>query len=309
MIGVAAAVGVGLAIIQPFGSSETDGAEKKSEPYSLAEGSEAQHELSSARLSGDRIGAAGSPAIVGSLALDIEGIASWINSDPIALLETRGKVVLIDFWTYTCVNCIRTFPFLKVWHSRYSDDGLVIVGVHSPEFAFEKDLNNVSNTVEENGITWPVALDNDHVTWDNFSNRVWPAKYLIDQEGALRYRHLGKGNYSETEEQIRRLLMEAGSSLDVGNFVTPSDQPFDPEFLDSLNAEITRELYTGYARDFHDTQAGGPGYVRQPEYYQDQEAVIFFEEPKEMLAHALYFSGFWFLGSDSVRAWPGDYRT
>ena len=302
---MAPAVGVGLAIIQPFGSIEKDGADRIEQSSSLAEGSEGGQELSSTQLPGDSNVAAGSLAIVGSLAPDIEGIVGWINSDPIALRETRGKVVLIDFWTYTCVNCIRTFPFLKVWHSRYADDGLIIVGVHSPEFEFEKDPKNVSNSVLENGISWPVALDNDHITWDNFSNRVWPAKYLIDQEGVLRYRHLGEGNYAETEDQIRGLLIEAGATLDVENFVSLLDQPFDPVFLDSLNAEITRELYTGYARDFHDTQAGGPGYVRQPEYYSDQEAVIFFEEATEMLAHALYFSGFWFVGSDSVRHGQG----
>ena len=238
---------------------------------------------------------------MGAPAPEIEGIAAWINSEPVVLRESRGKVVLIDFWTYTCVNCIRTFPFLKLWQSRYADDGLIIVGVHSPEFAFEKDPANVMNAVTDNGITWPVALDNSHVTWDNYSNRVWPAKYLIDQAGVLRYRHFGEGQYAETEEKIRELLTEAGADLDGDNFPPLSDQPLDPEFLRSRNAEITRELYTGYGREFSDTQSGRPGFVRQPEYYQDQEAVIYFEEPREMLAHSIYFSGFWFVGQDLVR--------
>ena len=212
---------------------------------------------------------------------------------------------MIDFWTYTCVNCIRTFPFLKIWHSRYADDGLIIVGVHTPEFDFEKDPDNVTNAVAENGITWPVALDNAQVTWDNYSNRAWPTKYLIDQKGVLRYRHLGEGQYAETEEKIRELLAETGADLDGGNFQPLSDQTLDPVFLRAQNAEITRELYTGYGRDFSDTQSGGPGFVRQPEYYQDQEAVIYFEEPKEMLANSIYFSGLWFLGEDLVRHGQG----
>ncbi|PKB70910.1 MAG: hypothetical protein BZY87_08105 [SAR202 cluster bacterium Io17-Chloro-G6] len=280
-----------LAIIQPFGSD-------KAESGGTSQG---QPDTSSTGPSRAQTGPSATPPGIGTLAPEIEGILTWINSEPIALKESRGKVVLIDFWTYTCVNCIRTFPFLKLWHSRYTDDGLIIVGVHTPEFDFEKDPNNVTNAVGENGITWPVALDNGQVTWDNYSNRVWPAKYLIDQQGVLRYRHLGEGQYAETEEKIRELLAEAGANLDGDSFPPLSDQDLDPEFLRSLNAEITRELYAGYGRDFSDTQSGGPGFVRQPEYYQDREAVIYFEVPKEMLAHSIYFSGFWFVGEDLVR--------
>lgn len=293
IITAAISLGAALTIIQPFASVEKNGgiesAEDSSSVSSPSLESRSQAEQASLLLT------------VGTRAPKIEGISAWINSDPISLQETIGKVVLIDFWTYSCVNCIRTFPFLKLWHSRYSDDGLVIVGVHSPEFAFEKDPVNVINAVEENGITWPVALDNDFTTWNNFSNRVWPAKYLIDHAGVLRYRHLGEGRYAETEENIRELLKEAGADLDGDNFPLPMDQPLDPEFLRSRNAEITRELYAGYGRDFLDTQSGGPGYVRQPEYYLDQEAVVFFEEPDEMLAHSIYFNGFWFVGEDLVR--------
>ena len=295
-----------LAIIQPFGqpfgSNEADGGpENQGQDSSLAGGTNGQADTSPAHRSRALTGPSASPATVGAPAPEIEGIAAWINSEPVVLRESRGKVVLIDFWTYTCVNCIRTFPFLKLWQSRYADDGLIIVGVHSPEFAFEKDPGNVMNAVADNGITWPVALDNGHVTWDNYSNRVWPAKYLIDQAGVLRYRHFGEGQYAETEEKIRELLTEAGADLDGDNFPPLSDQPLDPEFLRSRNAEITRELYTGYGREFSDTQSGRPGFVRQPEYYQDREAVIYFQEPREMLAHSIYFSGFWFVGQDLVR--------
>ena len=308
LIAVALIVAVSaLAIIQPFGSKEGDsGTESVGQRSPLAEGADGESGTSSthgsrARTESSNRPVTARPVAIGSLAPEIEGIATWINSGPVALRESRGKVVLIDFWTYTCVNCIRTFPFLKLWQSRYADNGLIIVGVHSPEFAFEKDPGNVMNAVKENGITWPVALDNSQVTWDNYSNRVWPAKYLIDQAGVLRYRHFGEGQYAETEEKIRELLAEAGADLAGDNFPPLSDQPLDPEFLQSLNAEITRELYTGYGREFSDTQAGRPGFVRQPEYYQDREAVIYFEEPTEMLAHSIYFSGFWFIGEDFVK--------
>ena len=116
---------------------------------------------------------------------EIKGIKAWINSEPLTIEEFRGKVVLVDFWTYSCVNCIRTFPYLREWNAKYADDGLVIIGVHSPEFEFEKDYSNVLRATQDNGITWPVAQDNDFETWQNYSNRFWPAKYLIDKEGVI----------------------------------------------------------------------------------------------------------------------------
>jgi len=112
---------------------------------------------------------------------EIKGIDAWINSGPLTIKELRGKVVLIDFWTYSCVNCIRTFPYLREWNAKYADDGLVIIGVHSPEFEFEKDYSNVLRATQDNGITWPVAQDNDFETWKNYRNQFWPAKYLIDK--------------------------------------------------------------------------------------------------------------------------------
>ena len=147
---------------------------------------------------------------------EIKGIKAWINSEPLTIEEFRGKVVLVDFWTYSCVNCIRTFPYLREWNAKYADDGLVIIGVHSPEFEFEKDYSNVLRATQDNGITWPVAQDNDFETWQNYSNRFWPAKYLIDKEGVIRYTHFGEGAYDETEKQIRDLLIDAGADRPIG---------------------------------------------------------------------------------------------
>ena len=150
---------------------------------------------------------------VGDLVPEFGGIDAWINGDPLIMEELRGQVVLIDFWTYTCINCIRTFPFLKQWHSRYADDGLVIVGVHAPEFEFEKVYENVVDATKEHALGWTMAQDNDFVTWRRYSNRFWPAKYLIDKDGVVRYTHFGEGGYAETEDVIRELLAEADPSF------------------------------------------------------------------------------------------------
>ena len=148
---------------------------------------------------------------VGDLAPEFGGIEAWINGGPLTMEELRGRVVLIDFWTYTCINCINTFPFLKQMHARYANDGLVIVGVHSPEFEFEKSYDNVLEATQNDGLVWPMAQDNDFVTWRRYSNRYWPAEYLIDKDGVVRYTHFGEGAYAKTEDVIRELLAEKGS--------------------------------------------------------------------------------------------------
>lgn len=137
---------------------------------------------------------------------ELTGISAWINSTPLTMESLRGKVVLIDFWTYSCINCIRTQPYLNAWHEKYADDGLVIIGVHAPEFAFEKVENNVREASQKAGIKYPIALDNDFATWNAYANRYWPAKYLVDQNGNIVYKHFGEGEYAETEEKIQSLL-------------------------------------------------------------------------------------------------------
>lgn len=137
---------------------------------------------------------------------EFDGIHKWLNSNPLTMQELRGKVVLIDFWTYSCINCIRTFPYVTAWHEKYKDQGLVIVGVHTPEFAFEKDTSNVEHAMKQHGISYPVAQDNDFATWTAYSNRYWPAHYLVDQNGNVVYYHFGEGQYQEMEQAIQKLL-------------------------------------------------------------------------------------------------------
>lgn len=134
------------------------------------------------------------------------GLTDWINSKPLSLDELKGKVVLIDFWTYSCINCVRTLPHVKEWYNKYKNDGFIIIGVHTPEFEFEKNPANVKDAVKRFDITYPVALDNNYQTWQNYNNRYWPAHYLIDEAGIIRYVHFGEGNYKETENAIRTLL-------------------------------------------------------------------------------------------------------
>ncbi|MGL5743412.1 MAG: thioredoxin family protein [Legionella sp.] len=166
----------------------------------------------------------------------IQGIDAWINSPPLHLDALRGKVVLIDFWTYSCINCLRTLPYIKDWYQRYHDKGLVIIGVHTPEFDFEKNLENVSAAVKRYGLLYPVALDNQFVTWNNYSNHYWPAHYLINQKGDVVYTHFGEGSYDVTESNIRFLL----GIKDVSTFNSTQDN--------AMAFSQTPETYLGYAR-------------------------------------------------------------
>jgi thiol-disulfide isomerase/thioredoxin len=211
----------------------------------------------------------------------------------------RGQVVLIDFWTYTCINCIRTFPFLKQWYSRYTDDGLVIVGVHSPEFDFEKDYDNVVDATQANGLDWTMAQDNDFITWQRFSNRFWPAKYLIDKDGVVRYTHFGEGGYAETEEVIRELLAEADPEFLHNSMALPEDQTLDPGFLAARDAEVTRELYGGYERGEGDLLYGRGGYVQQAQYYENKDRASDFTISEDLEPHKLNFQGSWIVGPES----------
>ncbi len=153
----------------------------------------------------------------------------WFNSEPFTFADQRaeGRVTLIDFWTYTCINCIRTLPYLRAWHEEYADEGLTILGVHTPEFAFERDAGNVEGAISDYDISYPVVQDNDYGTWDAFGNQYWPAKYLIDADGYVRYAHFGEGEYEATELAIRSLLAEAGNT-ELGPQAQASAESADP---------------------------------------------------------------------------------
>lgn len=148
------------------------------------------------------------PVAVASPAPTFTGIDKWLNSEPLSMDKLRGRVVLVDFWTYSCINCIRTLPHVKKWHDTYKNKGLVVVGVHTPEYAFERNTSNVQAAVSRLGITYPVAQDNQYATWKAYNNRYWPAVYLIDKAGKVVYSHFGEGKYEETESVIRRLLAQ-----------------------------------------------------------------------------------------------------
>ncbi|MBQ5948854.1 thioredoxin family protein [Massilia sp. ST3] len=144
-----------------------------------------------------------------SPAPEFTGINNWLNSPPLSMQQLRGKVVLVDFWTYTCINCIRTLPYVKSWHEKYKDKGLVVVGVHTPEYPFERSSSNVQAAIKRFGIPYAVAQDNRYATWQAYANQYWPAVYLVNKQGQVVYSHFGEGDYAETEARIRALLAEA----------------------------------------------------------------------------------------------------
>ena len=247
----------------------------------------------------------------------IEGIDAWLNTEmelQIGQLAAEGKVVLVDFWTYTCINCIRTLPYLRDWWTQYEDDGLVILGIHTPEFEFEKDYQNVADAIETHSVGWPVAQDNLMTTWRNFENRYWPAKYLYNVRGEMIYSHFGEGAYAETEERIRNALVEAGADLSDDPFNAPQDQARDAAFQSarqSGRAAVTPELYAGWHRNFLTARAGRPPYVAQQEYFdailnaEDRTehtiATIDVTVPQDIQPHAMYFQGQWSVEPERIR--------
>ncbi len=169
----------------------------------------------------------------------------WFNSHPLSMRGLLGQVILIDFWDYTCVNCIRTLPYLRAWHERYKENGLVVIGVHTPEFTFAQYETNVERGIREFGLTYPIVVDSSFELWNAFANRYWPTKYLIDIEGYLRFAHFGEGQYHETEEAIQELLREREPGLQLPPLmapVRPEDRP------GAVCYKPTGELYVGHAR-------------------------------------------------------------
>ncbi len=218
---------------------------------------------------------------------EIRGIDAWINSEPLKLEELKGNVVLVDFWTYTCINCIRTLPYLNMWHEKYSDKGLVIIGVHTPEFEFEKDYNNVVKAVEKYGTKYAVAMDNDYETWNAFNNKYWPRKYLIDINGNIRYDHIGEGSYDETERVIQELLKEMTAVFDMEKNVSEEiAKPAEAEDVDFSKIR-SPETYFGAARNSN--LANGDSY---------SAGLQTLTEPDTVERNRLYLVGDWYFYSE-----------
>ena len=190
-------------------------------------------------------------------------IDRWVNSPPLQPETLRGKVVLVDFWEYTCVNCIRTLPYVKAWHATYAPVGLVVVGVHAPEFEFGKRAENIDRGIRDHGLTYPIAIDNDFSTWTAYRNQAWPAKYLFDAQGKLSGVWLGEGEYPEIENKIRELLVQAGARTlppVTAEVKAYKDLPFD--------TEITPETYLGTARREGDGVARVGAWKSEAEYVE-----------------------------------------
>lgn len=178
-----------------------------------------------------------------------EGANGWLNSGPVSLNELRGQVILVNFWTFTCVNWLRTAPYIRAWAEKYKDQGLVTIGVHTPEFDAEHDFGNVERMVKEFRVQYPVAIDNEYAVWEAFTNQAWPAVYLADREGALRYQHFGEGSYEETEQAIQELLGIENELVSVEGFGLEAA-------ADWVNVE-SPETYVGYARAAGFASPGG----------------------------------------------------
>ena len=216
---------------------------------------------------------------------DFAGIAHWLNTPgetPLSIATLRGKVVLVDFWTYSCINCLRTLPHLRAWYVAYHRDGLEIVGVHSPEFAFEHVLANVRDAVRRLRVSWPVALDNEFATWNAYSNEFWPADYLVDRTGHVRAVHFGEGDYGKTEDEIRSLLGINGRSTSVAN-MTPTEA-------------TTPETYLGPERLDPSRYAGSPLVKGKRAQYRLAATV-----PENSIS----YGGFWTLSSQTATAGAG----
>jgi cytochrome c biogenesis protein CcdA/thiol-disulfide isomerase/thioredoxin len=196
------------------------------------------------------------PALpVEGAAPSLAGAVTWLNSPPLTLAQLKGKVVVVDFWTYSCINCLRSVPYVRAWAQKYKDQGLVVIGVHAPEFAFEKDVGNVRKAVADLKIGYPVAVDNDYAIWRGFNNQYWPAHYFIDATGKIRHHHFGEGGYDESERVIQQLLAEAGRAKVADGLVavnaTGAQAASDSKDVGSP------ETYVGYSRAEHFASPGG----------------------------------------------------
>jgi len=211
----------------------------------------------------------------------------WINTEPLTMEELRGRLVLVDFWDYTCINCIRTLPYLKEWHARYKDKGLVIVGIHTPEFGFAKERESVEQAIARFGIEYPVLLDSNYENWNAYGNRYWPHKYLVGPDGRIIYDHVGEGAYGETEAVVQKELREINPGASLPNIMAPlrgMDKP------GAVCYPMTPELYLGYRR----------GVLGNPEGYRPDH-VVDFVDPKTHRDGQVYAQGHFYNGDEFLR--------
>jgi thiol-disulfide isomerase/thioredoxin len=225
-------------------------------------------------LAASRTAAAQEPAsIVGSYPLyGLSGATDWINSTPLTAKQLKGKVVLVDFWTYSCINCLRSLPYMRAWAEKYKDSGLVVIGVHTPEFGFEKELPNVQKAVKKLGIDYPVALDSHNAIWNAFHNQFWPAHYFLDASGKVRYEHFGEGEYDQSERWIQQLLAERVARPMPGGAVSVRGQGV--EAAAAMNDVRSPETYIGYERAQHFASPGGIKYDQQHLYAAPANPVL-----------------------------------
>jgi len=218
------------------------------------------------------------------------GAAVWINSPPLTPASLRGKVVLVDFWTFSCINSIRTLPYLRAWSEKYRDKGLVIMGVQSPEFTFEKNIDNVRWAVKNMRLGYPIAVDNEHAIWDAFNNEYWPALYFVDARGRIRHHQFGEGEYQQSEAILQQLLVEAGAS---GFDTTPvSVEPSGIEAAADWNSLKSPETYVGYSQAENFASSGG--------LHQDRERT--YALPPSLDLNHWGLSGDWKVGKESALA-------
>jgi thiol-disulfide isomerase/thioredoxin len=199
-----------------------------------------------------------------------DGATGWLNSAPLTNEELRGKVVLVDFWTYTCINWLRTLGYVRAWAEKYADQGLVVVGVHTPEFPFERDVDNVRWAAKEMRVEFPIALDSDYAVWRAFNNRYWPAVYIADAEGRIRHHQFGEGGYAECERTIQQLLREAGRDEAGDDLVSVADEGLEAQ-ADWSNLE-TAETYLGYEQAQNFASPGGAD-LDEPRTYAVPDAL------------------------------------
>ena len=203
----------------------------------------------------------------------------WLNSTPLSFRQLRGRVVLVDFWDYTCVNCIRTLPYVQAWHEGYRDKGLTVIGVHTPEFTFAQYESNVERAIREFGLTYPIVLDSNREIWKSFANRYWPTKYLVDKAGYLRYGHFGEGGYGESEQVIQELLKEIDPAIELPPVMEPVREE---DHRGAVCYRATGELYLGHARGRIGNDGG---------FKEDQIADYAFQGPLQ--ENFFYANGRW----------------